>query len=67
MRNFDTAEDIVLKVDKKPVDSLDGLEAIYDAVMASDRPKKKVLFEVMRGGYRRFIALDYERDYDRKK
>ena len=45
----------------------DRFEALYEKIQGENRSKKKVLFEVMRNGYLKYIALDYERDYDKKK
>jgi S1-C subfamily serine protease len=57
-------EDIVVKVDGKEVKDLPGMKAIYEAIVAEARPKKRVLFEVLREGLPRLIALHYEKEYD---
>ncbi len=59
--------DVVVRVDKKEVKTLDELEKLYESIIAEDRTKKLVLIEVLRNGYTKYIALDYERDYDKKK
>jgi S1-C subfamily serine protease len=60
-------EDIVVAVDGEEVSDLPDLKAIYDKVLAENRAKKRVLFEILRGGYRQYLALEYERDFDREK
>ena len=67
MRSGLKPQDVVLRVDGKPMKSLEDLEKLYDGIIAEDRTKKKVLFEVLRRGYLKYIALDYARDYDKKK
>jgi len=54
--------DVLLSVDRRPVDDLAGLRAIYDDVLVSPRPRKVVLVEVLRLGRKRFLALDYAHD-----
>ena len=47
--------------------SLGDMKRIYERVLAEEREKKHVLFEVLRRGYRRLVALDYGPDYDQEK
>jgi serine protease Do len=60
-------QDVVLAVDGEDVPDLPALEAVYDKVMEEKRPKKRVLFEILRNGHKQHVALEYERDYDREK
>jgi serine protease Do len=57
--------DVLLSVDRRPVEDLAGLRAIYDEVVASPRAKKVALLEVLRSGRKKLLALDYARDRDR--
>ena len=57
-------EDILVKVDGKEVKDLPGMKALYEAIVAENRPKKRVLLEVLREGLPRLIALHYEKEYD---
>jgi serine protease Do len=57
-------EDILVKVDGKEVKDLPGLKTLYEAILAENRPKKRVLVEVLREGLPRLIALHYEKEYD---
>jgi S1-C subfamily serine protease len=54
--------DVVLAVDRRPVDDLAGLRVAYEACLVSDRTKKVVLLEVLRAGRKKYLALDYARD-----
>jgi S1-C subfamily serine protease len=58
--------DIVLKADRTPIADLAGIVAVYERVIAENRPRKRVLFEILRDGHREFVSLDYGADYDRK-
>jgi serine protease Do len=58
--------DIILKVDDRPVKTLDDIKKIYDDVMKDTQRRKRVLFEVMRGGTPLLLVLDYARDYDQE-
>ena len=43
---------------------LAGMKALYEEVLAENRPKKRVLLEVLRQGLPRYLALEYEKQYD---
>jgi S1-C subfamily serine protease len=60
-------EDVVLAVDGTDIEDLDTLRGVYERVLAENRPRRQVLFEILRNGSRRFVALEYARDYDREK
>jgi S1-C subfamily serine protease len=55
--------DILTSVDRNPVDSLDDFKRLYEALLAKEDGKKKVLIEVLRNGYPQLVVLDYRRDY----
>jgi serine protease Do len=60
-------QDILVRVDGKEVPDLAAIKAIYAAIVAENRPKKRVLLEVLRDGLPRFVALEYEKEYDTPK
>jgi serine protease Do len=60
-------QDVVVTVDRQPVKDLPALKALYEKVMKENRAKKQVLVEVLRNGLKRYVALEYERDYDPKE
>jgi serine protease Do len=60
-------QDILLAVDGEDIPDLASLKAVYDKVLEEKRAKKQVLFEVLRNGYRQYVALEYERDFDQEK
>jgi serine protease Do len=59
-----STEDIVLKVDGKEVKDLPSLKALYEAILADGRARRRVLFEVLRDGLPRYLVIDYEKEYD---
>lgn len=58
--------DIVLKVDRTPIEDLDGLRTIHEKAIADVDQRAKVVFTVLRQGLLRQIVLDFARDYERK-
>ena len=56
--------DIMLKIDGNDITDLAAMKALYERIVAEKRPKKRVLLEVLRDGLPRYLALDYEKDYD---
>jgi len=56
--------DIVLSIDRKPVEGLDALKAAYDAATTDKRLKKVALLEILREGRREFLALDFTHESD---
>ncbi len=57
-------QDVVLTIDGREVRDLAGVRAVYESVLREPRPKKRVLLEVLRNGLHRWLALDYEKQYD---
>jgi len=58
--------DIITSIDKQEVMTLDNVEEIYNAVVEDEAREKKVLIDVLRSGYKKWIVLDYSRDYERE-
>jgi serine protease Do len=56
--------DIIVKIDGTPVETIDQVGQIYERIIADQQREKKVMFEVLRSGLRKWIVLDYRRDYD---
>jgi S1-C subfamily serine protease len=56
--------DVIVKVDNKSVKTIGDVRSIYEAVVGDEEREKKVMFEVMRGGLRKWIVLDYHKDYE---
>jgi S1-C subfamily serine protease len=53
--------DILLSVDRRPIEDLPALAAAYPRSLADGRPRRTVLLEILRDGRRSFLALDMER------
>lgn len=56
--------DIIVKIDRVPVESIEQVEQAYERIIQDEQREKKVMFEVLRSGLRKWIVLDYRRDYD---
>lgn len=56
--------DIILKMDNKTVETVRDVRRIYERTIKNKQREKKVVFEVLRGGLRKYIVLDYHRDYE---
>ena len=59
--------DVVFSADGKPVKTLKEIREIYDTVMADETREKKVLLELDRNRQRRWIVLDYTKDYKKEE
>ncbi len=59
------ANDILLEVAGRPIDSLKDVREAYDAALALDKGKRKVVVRLLRLGYRRLAVLDFEKDSER--
>jgi serine protease Do len=60
-------QDILVKLDGKEVADLAGVKALYQSIVTENRPKKRVLMEVLREGLPRYLALEFEKEYDTPK
>lgn len=56
--------DIIIKVDKEPIKSLKQFKDVYERIIANSEREKKVMFEIKRSGLRKWIVLDYRKDYE---
>jgi serine protease Do len=55
--------DIILKMDNQAVVTIADARRIYEEVMKDEGREKKLMIEVLRTGLRKWIVLDYRRDY----
>jgi S1-C subfamily serine protease len=60
------AQDIILKIDGREVESLADVEAAHREAMANLDRRSRAVFTVLRGGLMRQAVLDYSRDYSRE-
>ncbi len=58
--------DIIVSIGEREIASLDEAKSAYDEIIANQTGRKKVVLTVLRGGLRRQVVLDYERDYSRQ-
>ena len=58
--------DIVLTIGGRPVETLDDVRAVYDALMANIDSSHRAVFAILRNGLMRQIVLDFLRDYSRE-
>ena len=58
--------DIVVAVDRKPLEDLDALRKAYDETVGDGRAKKVALLEVLRDGRRLYLALSFERSPEKQ-
>jgi serine protease Do len=56
--------DIILKIDNKTVETIEDVRQIYESMVQDEQREKKAMFEILRGGLRKWIVLDYRRDYE---
>jgi len=56
--------DIILKIDKKSMETIEDVKQIYEQIIQDEQREKKVMFEILRSGLRKWIVLDYRRDYE---
>jgi serine protease Do len=56
--------DIILKIDNQPVVTVESVRRIYEQIIQNEQREKKVMFEILRDGLRKWIVLDYRRDYE---
>jgi serine protease Do len=58
------SRDIILKIDSKPVQTIEDVKQIYQQIIQDEQREKKVVFEILRSGLRTWVVLDYRRDYE---
>ncbi len=56
-------QDIILKIDTTPVQTMDDLKKIHKAAVANVKDNHRVMLTVLRNGLMRQIVLDFARDY----
>ena len=59
--------DIILSIDHKSINTLDDIKKLYKEIIEDKKREKKVLLEILRSGYKRWIVLDYRKDYDEEE
>ena len=57
-----TPSDIILSIGDRPVETLEDARLAYKASLGRDRGDRKLLFRLLRNGYRRLVVLDFEKD-----
>ncbi len=57
--------DIITRIGDKSVESLKDVREAYDASLKQAKGKRKLLFCVIRSGYRRLVVLDFEKDMEK--
>jgi len=57
--------DILTQVGDRRIESLKDVREAYDAALKLEKGKRKLLFAVIRTGYRRLIVLDFEKDMEK--
>ena len=60
------AQDIILKVDGKPITTLADLQAAHKATLASYKDKPRIMLSVLRNGLLRQVVLEISRDYSKE-
>jgi serine protease Do len=58
-----TVNDIITKIDDKPVKTLEEARAVYDAVVDAKPKRTRVLIEYVRGAITRTAVLDFSKEY----
>jgi len=56
--------DIILTIDKESIETIDDVKRVYERIVTDEKREKKVVLEVLRSGLRKWIVLDYRRDYE---
>ena len=57
--------DIITRIGDRPVESLKDVREAYDASVKLEKGKRKLLFGIIRAGYRRLVVLDFEKDMEK--
>jgi serine protease Do len=57
--------DVLVSVGGRPIDSLKDARQAYEESLKLEKGKRKLLFRVIRNGYRRFAVLDFEVDREK--
>jgi len=57
--------DVILSIGDRAIETLKDVREAYDASLKLERGKRKLLFRIIRHGYRRMIVLDFEKDLEK--
>ncbi|MBV8881427.1 MAG: trypsin-like peptidase domain-containing protein [Planctomycetaceae bacterium] len=57
--------DILTQIGDRPIESLKDVREAHEAGLQLEKGKRKLLFRVIRAGYRRLIVLDFEKDMEK--
>lgn len=57
--------DIITQIGDTPIESLKQVREAYDASLRLAKGKRKLLFRVIRAGYRHLVVLDFEKDMEK--
>jgi serine protease Do len=57
--------DVILTIGDRTVETLKDVREAYEASLKMERGKRKLLFRVIRQGYRRLLVLDFEKDLEK--
>jgi serine protease Do len=57
--------DVILTIGDRPIESLKDVRDAYEASLKMEKGKRKLLFRVLRAGYRRLLVLDFEKDMEK--
>jgi serine protease Do len=57
--------DVILTVGERPIESLKEMRDAYEQSLGLGKGSRKVLFRILRGGYRRLLVLDFEKDMEK--
>ena len=59
-------QDIILKIDNKPIETLKDVSNIHAEAIKKIKAKHRILFTILRSGLMRQIVLDFSRDYEKE-
>ncbi len=58
--------DIILNIDKEPVQTVADVKRIYERIVNDQKREKKVLIQILRSGLPNWVMLDFRRDYEQE-
>lgn len=61
-----TSRDIILKIEKNEVTTLEDVKKIHTEAMKNIKTKHRILFTILRNGLMRQVVLDFSRDYEKE-
>jgi hypothetical protein len=57
--------DVIVRIGDRPVESLQDVREAYEASLKLEKGKRKLLFGILRQGYRRLLVLEFEKDLEK--